>query len=142
MIVCGLWKLDPKNPSNEETLYILQGPKGKPKTPLTINKWKIVNGSQIRGKVAIPGKPCDEAVITWGARIGPQSFDYFDWVFRVWEAPLVKHDPDAEMVDRIYHQEQQGHKFNREAESRAVLTPEMVLNPKNYGNAYLPPKRK
>ena len=144
MVVVSIsnWKLNPRKKSNTETLNILQGPMGKqPKTPLTITKWQIVRGSHIQGTIAIPGKPCDEAYLTWGGRVGPsyippRDYDLIEYLSGEF-CRQKSNDADTQKI----RQQKEGHIFNREAESRVCLTKEMVLNPKNYGDAYLPPKR-
>ena len=141
MIVCDHWTLNPKNPSNEKTLYILYGPKDKPKMPLTITGWKI-NGSQIRGTVAIPGKPSDEAILTWGGRMGPRYVTKYELEqSTVYVSSYFKRNSYEENIQKLHTAQQSSRKFDREAESRVALTKQMVLNPKNYGNAIVLAKR-
>jgi hypothetical protein len=102
--------------------------------------WEI-NGSQIRGTVAIPGKPSDEAIARWGGRMGPRYVTEYELdQSTVYVSSYFKRNSYEENTQRLYTA-QKSCKFDREAESRVALTTQMVLNLENYGNAIVLAKR-
>lgn len=141
VVIITFWSLNRKKKSTEKTLYIVHR-YGKQEKHLTITNWKI-NGSHIRGtfEVIIQGKKqSNDAYLTWGGRKPPSRIKPINYGLVEYQCTeFCRQQSDDADMQKI-RQQKEGHNFNSEDESRVELTVEMVLNPNNYGDAYVPPK--
>jgi len=134
------WSPNPEKQSTDKILYIVYG-HGKQEKQLTITNWKV-KGSHIRGKVIIQGKKpqSNDAYLTWGGRKPPSRIKPINYGLVEYQCTeFCRQQSDYAYMQKV-RQQKEGHLFNSDAESRVELTVGMVLNPDNYGDAYVPPK--
>jgi hypothetical protein len=134
---CNKWGLNPKKPSTlTELNIILYDATGKKQLQtVTINPWRIstMKTAHVTGKATLPGKPT--AHLEWSTRISPGIVSEGKF-----QSLYGRRDAKAQQIYNLSILQADGHLFDPKYESSVALTHEMVLNPKNYGDDYVPPK--